>query len=158
MSIEDEDKTKDDDHEDGLEGQNQEENPQEDQSDELVREQENDDNDQHDNEEEDQPVETEELDVPARNTRSRKKQCNNCCCNQHCQLTYHTLGESQPYISTKSLLVPCELESVKLLGDYQDNQQDVEVEYNQDEDNEGTFAGILMSVTGTAAMALGAGL
>ena len=100
--------TNDDAYEHGLEDKNQEKGQQEDQSDELVPEQEDDDNDQDNGEEEDHQVETEDLDVPARNTRSKRRQCN-CCCKQHCELTFHTMGDYRPYISTKDLPVPCEL-------------------------------------------------
>ena len=82
------------------------------------------------------------MSIAAATKQIKKKHCN-CCCNQHCQLTFHTLGESKQYIPTKSHLVPCELKSVGSLGDYHDYQEDVEGCDN----SENTFAEILRSVT-----------
>ena len=84
-------------------------------------------------------------DVPARNTRSRKKQCN-CCCEQHCQLSFHTLGDSRPYISTKNLLLPCELQSVKISEEDLTCQEEIENDAFEVANDEDTFAGVLMSV------------
>ena len=48
-------------------------------------------------------VEEEDLeeDPPAVNTRSRRRHCN-CCCSDHCRLSFHTLGLSpQAYLGKK---------------------------------------------------------
>ena len=50
-------------------------------------------------------------DVPARNTRSRKN-CP-CCCEMHCTLSFHTIGEKRIVVNLVELPLPCDLGMVK---------------------------------------------
>ena len=88
----------------------------------------------------DHPQHGEEQGGPAANTRSRR-QCL-CCCEPHCNLTFHTLAHSAFPVEEK-FLVPCELDPMQL--DPLCSTPCVEPELENQEDSD-TLARVLMSL------------